>query len=158
MIGKRNCPKCGRAMEVLFTSYYCPYCAKMEERDKLNRELNEWDCPEEGQDGISVISYGTKTEYDPTYGNTSSGAKAPSPSGVPQCSFRELIIGDTVTIKNNLIVGSDYDDAPFMDEMKALAGTTTVIRSKKYNSFISSTLYRLDADQRKWNWTQEMFE
>lgn len=62
-------------------------------------------------------------------------------------------VGDKVRVRKDLEVGKYYGSDLFAKEMKKYAGKTTTV-----NKITSNNKYRLEEDENKWCWTDEMLE
>ena len=61
-------------------------------------------------------------------------------------------VGDTVRIKNNLIVGQEYNDYVFDKDMEQYKGLTSTIKH------VCTPYYRIDIDNGRFGWTEDMLE
>lgn len=62
-------------------------------------------------------------------------------------------VGDKVRIRKDLIIGEEYDDFTFIDDMIKYKGKMATITSIRF-----SDCYTINLDGNSWRWTDEMFE
>ena len=65
-------------------------------------------------------------------------------------------VGDKVKVRNDLIEYEKYGSNSFVDSMKKFKGETVTIAEINVGHFCNE--YRIFEDNKRWNWTDEMFE